>query len=335
MKRSALILLLLAPFLTAEEKPAPVELAAAADAFLESLDETKAKRATIAFDDAERTNWHYTPRQRKGLALKAMTESQKNAAVALVNTILSEKGAMKTARVITAEALLGVMEKRPEFRDPERYFVAIFGAPGDPEGWGMRFEGHHVSINVTVLGKKVSVTPSFLGSNPAEIREGEHKGLRPLAAEEDLGRALAAALLESGKKEVRFSEKAITEILTREEPAVKPLEAVGIAARDMSEAQRGALMELVSEYTGRYRADVAEADMKKIREAGIEAVHFGWAGSLERGEAFYYRIQGPTFLMECANTQNDANHIHAVWRDFNGDFGRDLLREHFEGHDHP
>lgn len=333
MKVPTLTLLLLAPFLIAEEKPAHVDLAEAADAFLESLEEAKEKQATFSFKDAERLNWHYTPMERKGLALKAMNESQKNAAVALVNTVLSEKGAMKAAQVITAEALLGVMEKRPEFRDPEKYFVAIFGATGDPQGWGMRFEGHHVSINITVLGEAVSVTPSFLGSNPAEIREGEHKGLRPLAAEEDLGRALAATLLEGGKKEVLFSEEAVEEILTREEQSVKPLESVGIAAKAMSEAQRGALIELIAEYTGRHRKDVAEADMKKIRKAGIDAIHFGWAGSLKRGEAFYYRVQGPTFVMECANTQNDANHIHAVWRDFDGDFGRDLMRQHYEGHD--
>lgn len=333
MKFPTLALLLFAPLLVAEEKPAHIELAEAADAFLESLEEAKEDQTTFAFDDAERLNWHYTPKERKGLPLKAMNESQKNAAVALVNTILSEKGAMKTAQVITAEALLGVMEKRPDFRDPEKYYVAIFGKPGAPKGWGMRFEGHHVSINVTILGEAISVTPSFLGSNPAEIREDEHKGLRPLAAEEDLGRALASALLEGGKEKVLFSEEAVEEILTREEQTVKPLETVGIAAKDMSEAQQKALIELISEYTGRHREEVAAEDMKKIRDAGMEKIHFGWAGSRKRGEAFYYRIQGPTFLMECANTQNDANHIHAVWRDFDGDFGRDLLKKHYEhGH---
>lgn len=333
MKLPTLALLLLVPSLIAAEKPAHIDLAEAADAFLESLEEAKEKQVSFSFKDAERLNWHYTPMERKGLPLKAMNESQKNAAVALVNTVLSEKGAMKAAQVITAEALLGVMEKRPDFRDPEKYFVAIFGVPRDPEGWGMRFEGHHVSINVTILGEAISVTPSFLGSNPAEIREGEHKGLRPLAAEEDLGRALAAALLEGGKKEVLFSEKAVEEILTREEPTVKPLETVGLAAKEMSKSQRDALLELIGEYTSRHREYVAAADMKKIREAGIDAIHFGWAGSLKRGEAFYYRVQGPTFVMECANTQNDANHIHAVWRDFDGDFGRDLLREHYEDHE--
>lgn len=333
MKAPALALLLVAPVLVAEEKPAPIELAEAAAAFLDSLDDAKAARTRFGFGDDERTNWHYTPVERKGLPLKDMTEGQKNAAVTLANTILSEKGALKAAQIISLEAVLAAMENRPDFRDPEKYFLSIFGDPAGKDPWGLRFEGHHLSINVAVFGEKVVVTPSFMGANPREVREGDDKGLRPLAAEEDLGRALAVALVESGRKEVLFSDKPPEEILTREERVAKPLEAVGVPASAMTAAQRDALMELVSEYTGRHREDVAEADLKKIREAGVDEIRFGWAGSLKFGEAFYYRVQGPTFLLECANTQNQANHIHTVWRDFKGDFGRDLLLEHMEhGH---
>ncbi len=333
MKLSILLILTLAVALRADERPAHVELADAAGAFLESLDEAKAKQASFPFKSDERENWHYTPVARKGLPLKAMTESQKNAAVEMANTILSEKGALKAAQIISLEAVLAVLEKRPDFRDPEKYFVSLFGDPGATDGWGLRFEGHHLSINVTVVGEHVAVTPSFMGANPREVREGEKQGLRPLAAEEDLARALAAALLEAGRKDVIFSEDAPDEILTGEDRVAGQLDRVGLAAADMTEAQRMALLGLVSEYTGRFREDVAKADMAAIREAGIDKIHFGWAGSLKPDEAFYYRIQGPTFLLECANTQNDANHIHTVWRDFNDDFGRDLLREHLE-HDH-
>ncbi len=335
MKAPALVLLLLVPALLAEEKPAPVELAEAAEAFLDTLDEAKAGLVRFDFGDAERTNWHYTPVDRKGLPLKDMTEGQKNAAVALANTILSESGALKATQIISLEAVLATIENRPEFRDPEKYFLSIFGEPGDPQSWGLRFEGHHLSINVTVLGEEVVVTPSFMGANPREVRQGDDKGLRPLAAEEDLARALAVTLIESGRKAVLFSEKPPAEILTREQRVAKPLDDVGIAAGEMTGAQRDALVQLISEYTGRHREDVAEADLKAIRQAGIDRIRFGWAGSLKFGEAFYYRVQGPTFLLECANTQNDANHIHTVWRDFDGDFGRDLLLEHYEGHSSP
>lgn len=333
MKTLPLLLLLACP-LMADELPANIAIKTAANAFLASLDEPGKERATFPFASDERENWHYTPRDRKGLSLKEMNEAQKNAAVALANAVLSESGALKAAQIISLESVLAAIENNPDRRDPEKYFVAIFGSPGDEKGWGLRFEGHHLSINVTLVGDRShSVTPSFMGSNPAEVREGELAGMRPLAAEEDLGRALATALLESGHADVLFSDKAPDEILTGEERVAKPLEAVGVAAADMTGAQRDAVLELVSEYTGRYRADLAAEDLKKIRKAGVDKIRFGWAGSLKRGEAYYYRVQGPTFLMEGANTQNNANHMHAVWRDFDNDFGRDILKAHYEEHE--
>lgn len=316
----------------AHEPTAATEIAAAAEAFLQTLDEPRARQATFPFDSETRDRWDYTPVARQGLSLKAMTEGQKNAAVALANSILSDQGALKAAQIISLESILGAMENRPDFRDPEKYFVSIFGQPGSPRGWGLRFEGHHLSINVTLVGESVSVTPSFMGANPREVRQGPHRGLRPLADEEDLARALAVSLVESGRDQVLFSKQAPEEILTRQERQVQPLRPVGLAAVSWTEAQRAALVELISAYTGRHRAELAAADWEKIRQAGLDQVHFGWAGSLKLGEAFYYRVQSPTFLLECANTQNDANHIHTVWRDFDGDFGRDLLLEHMESH---
>ena len=162
--------------------------------------------------------------------------------------------------------------------------------------------------------------------------KGMLKGLRGLAAEEDLAMTLANVLLEGGKKEVIFSEKAPGEILTAEKRKVTALDPVGIPAAEMTGEQKKALLALITEYTGRHRKDLAAADMKKIEKAGIDHIRFGWAGGTKRGEAWYYRVQGPTFLMEAANTQNNANHIHATWRDFEGDFGRDMLSEHYHQH---
>ncbi|BCX49303.1 serine protease [Haloferula helveola] len=332
--KSLLPALFLALPIAAEELPAPLALQTAANAFLASLDDKKQERATFPFDSEERENWHYTPRDRKGLPLKDMNEAQKNAAVALANEILSERGAMQAAQIISLESVLAKLENNPQRRDPEKYFVAIFGTPGDKDGWAIRFEGHHLSVNVTLVGDKgFSVTPSFMGTNPGEIREGELKGMRPLAAEEDLARALALTLLESGKKDVLFSENPPKEILTGEERVAKQLEPVGVLASEMTEAQQEALFELISQYTGRYRADLAEADMAKIKKAGMDKIRFGWAGSTKPREAYYYRVQGPTFLMEGCNVQNNANHMHAVWRDTENDFARDLLGEHLDGHE--
>jgi hypothetical protein len=249
----------------------------------------------------------------------------------LLKATLSEKGQLKVTQIMGLEAILAEIEKRPEVRDPLRYFVAIFGTPGDPKGWGWRFEGHHVSLNFTyVEGKKVSLTPSFFGTNPGEVRQGPLTGLRILAAEEDLARTLVSSLVASGKNEVIFSPQAPAEILSGELRQVTVLDPVGIASTALTEAQRIALLQLISEYTGRYRKDLADADMAKIEAAGIDKIRFGWAGGLKLGEPYYYRIQGPTFLMEACNIQNNANHVHAVWRDFEGDFGRDLLGEHIK-----
>jgi hypothetical protein len=234
---------------------------------------------------------------------------------------------------MSLESLLAEIEKRPEYRDPSKYFVSIFGTPGDPKGWGWRFEGHHISLNFSLVeGKKVSLTPSFLGSNPGEVREGPRTGLKILAAEEELSRTLVTALLADGKSAVIFSEKPPTEVISGESRKVTALDPVGLPVQEMSETQRKAVVQIISEYTGRYRKEFAEADMAKIEKAGIEKIRFGWSGSIKPGEAYYYRIQGPTFLIECVNFQNKANHIHAVWRDFEGDHGRDILAEHLQQH---
>ncbi len=316
----------------ASELPPAAMTAAAAEKFLATLDPAQKTKAALPFTADERENFHFTPHERAGLPLKEMTDAQREAAMTLLDSALSEKGKLKVTQIMTLEGVLAEIEKNPAYRDAGKYYVTIFGTPGDAKGWAWRFEGHHLSVNITLVeGKGISVTPSFLGSNPAEVREGKHKGLRVLAAEEDLARTLVSTLLAAGKSEVVFSEKPPGEILTAEKRTVTALDPVGTLAADMTEAQRTALITLIAEYTGRYRSEIAAADMEKIKTAGIDKIRFGWAGGTKPGEAYYYRIQGPTFLMEAANVQNSANHVHAAWRDFTGDFGRDLLREHYSG----
>jgi hypothetical protein len=332
MKRPLLALLLALPCAAAEPSSVAA-MKSAADAFLRSLDDEGRGKARFPFASDQRENFRFTPQVRSGLPLKEMDEAQRAAAMALLDAALSERGKLKAMQIITLEGVLLEIEKRPEVRDPGRYHVSIFGEPGDPAGWGWKFEGHHLALNYTVVGgKEVAVTPSFYGANPGEVREGAHRGLRVLRAEEELARALVLVLLEGGKSEVVFSEKPPAEILSAENREATALEPVGIAAEGMSAAQKKALFDLISEYTGRHRKDLAEADMAKIAKAGIGKIRFGWAGGTAPGEAWYYRIQGPTFLMEAANTQNDANHVHVTWRDFTGDFGRDMLAEHYRLH---
>ncbi len=306
---------------------------AAAEKFLSTLNDQEKAKAALPFPSDERENFHYTPQaaphERAGLPLMEMSDPQRKAAMDLLHSALSEKAQLKVEQIMGLEDVLAEIEHDTVKRNSSKYFFTIFGTPSATAPWGWRFEGHHCSINLTLVpGKGISVTPSFLGSNPAEVRSGPKKGLRILAAEEDLARALLATLLSNGQSSVIFSEKPPGEIITGEKRSVTALEPVGILASEMTETQRSALMALIKEYTGRYRSEIAASDLEKMKSAGLEKIRFGWAGGTQFGEPYYYRIQGPTFLMEGANTQNQANHLHATWRDFTGDFGRDLLREH-------
>lgn len=308
------------------------DMVKAADTFLASLSPEQAKKARYEFNSDERENWHFVPKVRGGFPLKEMDAKQKKAAMSLLSSGLSKAGRVKADAIIVLEGILGVIENRPKHRDPELYYVAVFGKPSTDEPWGWRVEGHHLSVNFTLEGDKIAAAPSFFGANPAIGPEGDHKGLRPLANEEDLARALASSLAEAGKKVV-FSEKPPRDILTSAERSVKQLEVVGVPATEMTKAQQKALMKLITEYANHHRKEVAKKDLAKIRKAGVDKLSFGWAGSLMFGEAYYYRVQGPGFLIEAANTQNNANHIHTVWRDLSGDFGHDFLGDHSHGHE--
>ena len=329
MTRNFLLCAILSLPLSAEEKSIHVTSAEAAKAFIATLDEGQKSKAVLPFEGDEREHFLYTPKTRLGLPYKDMSELQKDSAKNLLATTLSEKGQLKAQQIMALEGLLAEIEKNPTYRDDAKYYLTIFGTPGNPKGWAWRFEGHHLSFNLTLVeGKPISGTPAFFGTNPGEVRDGRLKGLRVLAAEEDVARTLISSLVAEGKTAAIFAEKPISEIVSGENRTITAMETVGIAYSAMTKSQQQVLLELISHYTGRYRSEIATDDLKKMETAGLEKIHFGWAGSTKPGEAYYYRIQGPTFLMEACNVQNDANHMHATWRDFTGDFGRDLLKEH-------
>ena len=214
-------------------------------------------------------------------------------------------------------------------RDPLGYRVTVFGTPSAQGAWGWRVEGHHISLHFSIVnGSAVASTPSFAGSNPAEVREGPQKGQRVLALLEDSGRALVTALDPSQRTSAVINATAPNEIVTNNTLDINPLSPDGLKASLMTPAQRDLLMRVIDAYAGLMTADIAADRLAKIKAAGADNIGFAWAGPIERGQRHYYRVQGPTFLIEFDNAQNDGNHVHSVWRDFNGDFGRDLLREH-------
>lgn len=329
-------LLLLAVVYYADAKMrSATAMADGATRFLAALTPEQAAVAKMAFDDANRLDWHYIPRARKGIPLKDLNESQRKLAHDFLKTGLSAKGYQKTETIISLELVLRELEKNPTRRDPELYYFSIFGTPSAKDAWGWRVEGHHVSLNFTVAaGRMVATTPSFLGANPAEVREGPRKGLRALQAEEDMGRQLLDALDESQRARAVYDAKAPGDIITTFTNKADPLAAAGIPATALTRSQAALLQALVHEYASTMPADLAAERLEKVKRAGWDKLYFAWAGGGQRGQPHYYRVQGPTFLIEYDNTQNNANHIHSVWRDFQGDFGRDLLREHYAKHAH-
>jgi hypothetical protein len=310
--------------------PASV-MADAATRFLASLTPEQRARATFAFADEERDNWHYIPRERKGLALREMTPAQKHLASALLSAGLSQQGFIKAETIMSLEDVLRILEKGqgPE-RDPEKYYFSVFGQPSAGGTWGYRVEGHHLSQNYTVVEGRVAGAPSFFGANPAEVLEGPRKGLRTLAGEEDLGRELIRSLDPEQRRVAIVNTEAYKEILTAaDRQAALSGQPSGLPASQMNPQQFALLMALLEEYARNMPERIEQAREEEIRTAGRN-IHFAWAGGVAKGEPHYYRVQSPAFLVEYDDTQNNANHIHSVWRDFHGDFGRDLLKLHYQ-----
>jgi hypothetical protein len=325
----------------------PAAMADAATKFVASLTPEQRQQATFAFDSTEREHWGFVPSEmfpRNGLILGTMTEPQRKLAHDLLRSGLSQRGYLTATSIMELETILRGIEEAARqsapqgrgnanvmVRDPVKYFFSVFGTPAARGTWGWRVEGHHVSLNFTIVnGSLVASAPSFFGSNPAEVRDGAKKGLRILAAEEDSARTLLMALDDAQRAKAVMSATAPNDIATMNTVKIDPLAPAGISHSELRPNQRELLMKIVDSYVSAMVSDVAADRMDRVKKAGLDKISFAWAGEPERGKRHYYRVQGPTFLIEYDNTQNNANHIHSVWRDFQGDFGRDLLREHLK-----
>ncbi len=338
-------------------------MADAANRWLESLNRMQRMGTVFPMDAEERTNWHYFPETgftdeygyvRNGLTFKDMDPKQKHLAYGLLSTGLGRAGFVKTMNVMALEEIVRAIENdRTGYRDTERFHFTVFGTPSMTGDWGWRVEGHHVSLHYTVRnGELVSASPTFLGANPHEVPQGLHKGMRALAREEDLARALILSLAPDSQKRAIFDKQAPYDIVTMaDKRAELEDDPQGLAASAMSEEQYSDLLRLIAEYASWMPPEIAARRMKVARETPREDLYFGWAGDIERPPAVpieigskttenrhlagnYYRIQSPAFLIEYANTQNQSNHSHSVWRDFRGDFGYDVLGAHFGGPGH-
>ncbi|MCH9653912.1 MAG: DUF3500 domain-containing protein [Planctomycetes bacterium] len=329
---------------------ASAEMAAVAKRWIASLSKEQRAAATFKMDDEERSNWHFVPdfvikpNGRRGLTIGQMTPQQRIFAVTLPATALSQRGYLEMMSIRALEKVLFDIEGK-DYRDPQLYYVSIFGKP-DPKGtWGWRFEGHHLSVNVTIIdGKKFSVTPSFFGSNPGKVTDGNLKGVEVLDKEQKLALSLiqsfnkeqlAKATIDTSALDKKLLQKSvIKEVLTTDDPTADRglFTFKGISFADLDPAQQKKLLSLINVYTSRFRPEILKGTRYQGNIKDGSDVSFAWSGGQKRGEFHYYRIQSKTFLIEFANTQNNANHVHAVWREFDGDFGRDFLSEHFSKH---
>ena len=313
------------------------DLVGAASKFINLLDSSQKALALYPFNIDERYNFHFFPKEnRKGISINQLNAMQQQAAFNLLKSSLSEEAVKKTKGIIELESVLKSLEHRKtddHYRDPGKYYVTVFGIPGNHTIWGWRFEGHHISFTFSAdANKLVSGSPGFLGANPAVVPEGPQKGVEVLKEETEMGFALLHSFSGEQLKKAIIDTDAPGEIITfvsRKAMIEKP---AGILYVEMTDQQKEKFLQLIRLYVYRYTKLFADEMLKEIQQAGLNELRFAWAGQTEAGigHPHYYRIQGPTIIIEYDNTQNRANHIHTVVRDLRNDFGGDLLLQHYQ-----
>ncbi len=309
------------------------QMSDAAKAFVNSLNAEQKAKATFEYMDGERVFWYYPPMNRHGLALRDMEPAQRELAMAVLASGLTDESYEQAKLIIEHEDVLGPLEKengiKTFVRDTTLYYFTIFGEPGGEGAWGWRVEGHHVSIHFSIMGDKViSTTPFFFGANPAEVRKGPKNGLRILGVREDLAFDLMNSLDEKQVEESIICDAAPADIVTFNSSKASLMTYEGLPASKMNGAQKELLLALVAEYVNQVRTEVAEQKLADLKKTGLDHLHFAWAGPVTKDEPHYYRIHGGDFVVEFDNRQDGANHIHSVWRDVENDFAADVLREH-------
>lgn len=325
----------------------------AAQNFLNTLDNPLQSKAVLPLSSEEQFNWHYIPthvaslpnadklnlHKRSGVSIKEMSLDQRLAAHTLLRSVLSTQGYLKATAIMHLEDVLREIEitlgrnkiEATAIRDPELYFFLFFGSPSKDDAWGWRVEGHHLSLHFSMVGNRlIAPVPAFMGSNPAVVRHGSHAGSRVFNAEEFMGRELFMSFDARQSAQALLPGVAPNEIITKNSRKAEMGTPVGLPVAKMTGTQRELLMRLIQEYTGNFSMTLADTEFNKIKADGIDKIHFLWAGTTEVGKAHYYRIHSPKLLIEYDNSQNDANHIHTVYRNLENDFGVDMLRQHYE-----
>ncbi len=301
---------------------------ALARAWLGLLPPELLRRALCSFD--ARRDWHYRPRERPGIPLREMDAAQAAACWRLVESGLSTDGRAKAHAVLALERTLGELEGRPLRRDPGNYALALFGEPQPNVPWAWRFEGHHLSLTYTVMPSgDIAVTPAFFGANPAVVPDHlANAGSELMAPERALGFELLNSLAGEARARCVIAAEAPADILTGPGSEQRLVRVEGIPFADLTLGQRDLGWRLVEAFVRHLPDTWRSAHLAQITEAGLERLTFGWAGGTLPSTPHYFRLHGPTTVIEYDNVQNGANHVHAVWHDLRNMVGDDQLRRH-------
>ncbi|WP_035456101.1 DUF3500 domain-containing protein [Algoriphagus terrigena] len=323
--------------------------------FWETLSPEERSLAEISFMDSARTEWTNLPiglAPRTGLRFGDLSDQSKIAFHKVLSSIFSSQGYLKTFAIMQVDDILHelfeiqfqqgkVSEESMGFIrklnwDYGNYFIALAGNPETDDIWGLKLEGHHISVNLTVTGDTFSMTPLFLGSDPAVVEATQYAGLRPLSKEEDYGFLLINSLDEDQKRKATVSEKVPGDIITSPDRPQWLEEYQGIKGSELNEKQLKILHYLIEEFIGNLEHEKAEEYLAKFHARGVQEVYFAWIGSYEPMKAHYYVVHSPDFLIEYDNVgfQDNANHIHTIWREKGNDFGEDILKKHRMEHKH-
>jgi hypothetical protein len=316
----------------------------AAKAYLQAL--TPTQRATTSFElgsDAWRSWSNVHPYlMRHGLCMADLDAAQRDAALGLLRASMSAAGYTLARDVMKLNEHILEITGRPEEYGEWLYWMSIMGTPSASEPWGWQIDGHHLIVNCFMIGDQIVLTPNFMGSEPVVAASGKYKGTRVFAAEEEEGFSMMSALTPEQRRCATIGEKLPFDVVATAGNDNLVMPAAGIRYGDLAQEQQERLLGLIAVYTSRIRPGHAEIEFDAVKRH-LEATSFAWIGAFDPASPFYYRVMSPVVLIEfdhqsgiaLDNDEPTRNHIHTLVRTPNGnDYGRDLLRQHYERHDH-
>lgn len=355
MKKTFLFALCILVFCSEVFCQSSSELGETINAFLATLTADEEEQASYEFNDSLRTQWTNLPlglAERPGIRYGDLSETSKIQFHHILTTLFSSQGYLKTNNIMHLDDYLleiyEIAHQRGQMNEETiqqlrslnwghgNYYVSVWGAPKPDENWAFKFEGHHISLNVTSVDGLLSTTPLFFGSDPALVRVTQFAGIRPLSKEEDYGLELFHMLSPEQQSVAVFSKDFPRDIITAPGEPQRLTEFQGIKGSALTDPQKQQLKYLILEYLTNFERERSGYYMDKLMKGGVDNIYFGWIGGKQRETNHYYVIHGPDFLIEYDNAGwiYEGDHIHTIFRDKRDDFGEDLLKTHYRQHQH-